>query len=70
MISHEIDSSFGSSFILRVFFFITLVLYLLDFISAVCDFVRFYLIVILKQNVNFSFNIYSSLLYQWKRWKN
>ena len=33
-------------------------LYLADFNLVACDLVRLYLIVILKQNVNFSFNIY------------
>ena len=33
-------------------------LYLADFSLVACDLVRLYLIVILKQNVNFSFNIY------------
>ena len=34
-------------------------LYLADFNLVTYDLVRFHLIVILKQNVNFSFNIYS-----------
>ena len=55
-------------------------LYLADFDVVACDWVRFHLIVILKQNVNFSFNIYSltmtvisvemleELKYTWLRW--
>ena len=40
----------------------TLVLYLADFNLVACTFVKFHLIVILKQNVNVSFNIYSLIL--------
>ena len=59
MICDRIDWFGCSSFISRGVLFITRMLYLADFNLVACDFVRFYLIVILKQNVNFSFNIWS-----------
>ena len=49
MISGNIDSSGSYSFILRGI----LLLHLPDFDLVACDFVRFHLIAILKQNVNF-----------------
>ena len=61
--SREIDSFCCSPFILRVVL-LSHEFYLADFNLVACDFVRFHLLVILKQNVNFSFNITQHLFIQ------
>ena len=58
MISREIDSFCCSSFILRVVL-LSHEFYIQQILILQHDFVRFHLIAILKQNINFSFNIYS-----------
>ena len=60
MISRKSDSFCCHSFMLRSVLLLH-VLYLADFGLAACDFVGFHLIEVLKENVNFSFNICDTL---------